>query len=85
MRERVDQRRLGGEGGIEEVAAGEAMGLGDGRDRLRIGGEVHARGPGWPFIGRGLIRPVCRQVLQLDDAPPSQAVGTGLSVFPAVD
>ena len=37
MRERVDQRRLGGEGGVEEMAAGEAMGLGDGRDRLGIG------------------------------------------------
>ena len=85
MRERVDQRRLGGEGGIEEMAAGEAVRLGDGRDRLRIGGEVHARGPGWTFIGRGLIRPFCRQVLQFDHAPPSQAVGAGLSIFPAVD
>ena len=43
--------------------------------------------PGGPVsdLGRGLIRPFCRQVLQLDDAPPGQAVGTGLSVFPAVD
>ena len=37
MRERVDQRCLGGEGGVEEMPAGEAMGLGDGRDRLGIG------------------------------------------------
>ena len=37
MGERVDQRCLGGEGGVEEVPAGEAMGLGDRGDRLGIG------------------------------------------------
>ena len=87
MRERVDQRRFRCEGGIEQMAVGQAMRLGDRRDRFRIGGEIHAWRWGRLLSGGVFYRSgrFIGRYLQLEDAPPGQVVGLRFLVFPAVD
>ena len=84
VRQGVDQRDLGREGGVEEVAVRQPRRLGDGRDDGRPGGEVELRPRG--RAGRRLRFAAARRQLglQVEDLPPRQPAGPVLAVLPAV-
>jgi len=46
VRERIDARDFGREGGVEDIAVGKTLRLGDGADDLGVGGEVEP----WGYI-----------------------------------
>ncbi|MDP2627541.1 MAG: hypothetical protein Q8Q58_11625 [Candidatus Rokubacteria bacterium] len=94
MRQGIDERRLGREGGIEEIAMPEAMGLSDSPDRLGIGVEVDLwLGTGYlgdlpGRLGLASAVPLERREafeLSLQDLAPCERRGTGLSPLPPID
>ena len=85
MRQRIDQRDLCREGGVEQVAVREPRRLGHGDDHGGPGGEIERRRGGRHGRRFGFRVGRRQSGLQIEDLPPCQARRLRLAVLPAVD